>query len=151
GRFMSALMMGQITASTVGGIFGQYLGWRNIFLVFGIVALAGAALLGREAHRYPAARKPAAKIGPVLAVPLGGSVVFLGMVGVGGSGVSTGLEALGVCLLIYALATQYGGMLKRPNAPLVLGTVLLEGLFVFGGLSYLASSLTDRFGINYAY
>jgi predicted MFS family arabinose efflux permease len=27
----------------------------------------------------------------------------------------------------------------------------MEGLFVFGGLSYLASSLTDRFGINYAY
>ena len=28
---------------------------------------------------------------------------------------------------------------------------MLEGLFVFGGLAYLASSLTDRFGINYAY
>jgi len=42
-------------------------------------------------------------------------------------------------------------MLRRRGAPLVLGTVLLEGLFVFGGLSYLASSLTDRFGINYAY
>jgi YNFM family putative membrane transporter len=28
---------------------------------------------------------------------------------------------------------------------------MLEGVFVFGGLSYLASSLTDRFGINYAY
>jgi hypothetical protein len=56
-----------------------------------------------------------------------------------------------VLALIYALAAQYGGMLKRPNAPLVLGTVLLEGLFVFGGLSYLASSLTDRFSINYAY
>ena len=33
----------------------------------------------------------------------------------------------------------------------MLGTVTLEGLFVFGGLAYLASSLTDRFGINYAY
>ena len=41
--------------------------------------------------------------------------------------------------------------MKRPTAPLVLGTVMLEGLFVFGGLAYLASSLTDRFGINYAY
>src|SRR3984893_14513151 len=29
GRFMSALMMGQIVGSTVGGVFGQYLGWRN--------------------------------------------------------------------------------------------------------------------------
>jgi predicted MFS family arabinose efflux permease len=41
-------------------------------------------------------------------------------------------------------------MLTRKGAPLVLGTVLLEGLFVFGGLAFLASSLTDRFGINYA-
>jgi hypothetical protein len=61
------------------------------------------------------------------------------------------VEALGACLLIYALITQYGGMLKRHDAPLVLSTVLLEGLFVFGGLAYLASSLTDRFSINYAY
>ena len=61
------------------------------------------------------------------------------------------LGAAGVCLLVYALATQYGVILKRPTAPLVLGTVLLEGVFVFGGLSYLASSLTDRFGINYAH
>jgi len=64
---------------------------------------------------------------------------------------SIALEAAGAVFLIYALATQYGGMLTRPSAPLVLGTVMLEGLFVFGGLSYLASSLTDRFGINYAY
>ena len=42
-------------------------------------------------------------------------------------------------------------MMRLPAAYLVLGTVMLEGLFVFGGLSYLASSLTDRFGINYAY
>jgi predicted MFS family arabinose efflux permease len=33
----------------------------------------------------------------------------------------------------------------------VLATVMIEGTFVFGGLAYLASSLTDRFGINYAY
>ena len=58
---------------------------------------------------------------------------------------------VGAALLVYALATQYGSMLRRPTAPLVLGTVMIEGLFVFGGLSYLASSLTDRFGINYAY
>jgi predicted MFS family arabinose efflux permease len=56
----------------------------------------------------------------------------------------------GIFLLVYALLTQYGGMLRRRGAPLVLGTVLLEGLFVFGGLAYIASSLTDRFGIDYA-
>ena len=151
GRFMSALMMGQITGSTLGGIFGQYLGWRNIFIVFGIAALAVSVLLAREGRRFPEQQKAARKFGlPILAVPLGGSVIFVGMLGVLSVEFSRGLEGLGACLLVYALVTQYGGMLKLPGAPLVLGTVLLEGLFVFGGLSYLASSLTDRFGVNYA-
>ena len=66
-------------------------------------------------------------------------------------GVAAAFELAGTGLLAYALATQYGGILRRPGAPIVLGTVALEGLFVFGGLSYLASSLTDRFNINYAY
>jgi YNFM family putative membrane transporter len=150
-RFMSALMMGQIMGSTLGGIFGQYLGWRNIFIVFGIVALVVSALLAREGRRFPEPRKTDRKFGlPILAVPLGGSLIFAGMLDVLPIALSRALEGLGAGLMIYALVTQYGGMLKRQNAPLVLGTVLLEGLFVFGGLSFLASSLTDRFGINYA-
>jgi predicted MFS family arabinose efflux permease len=151
GRFMSALMMGQIAGSTLGGVFGQYFGWRNIFLVFGVVSIAVAGLLAREGRKFsePLKRdRPFAL--PMLAVPLGGSVIFLGLLDLGSVGISRGLEGLGVCLLIFALVTQYGGLLKRPNALLVLGTVLLEGLFVFGGLSYLASSLTDRFAVNYA-
>jgi YNFM family putative membrane transporter len=152
GRFMSALMMGQIAGSTLGGLFGQYLGWRNIFIVFGIVSVAVSALLAREGQRFPEQRKTDRKFGlPILTVPIGGSVIFLGMLNVLSVALSRTLEALGAAFLIYALVTQYGGLLKRPNARLVLGTVLLEGLFVFGGLAYLASSLTDRFGINYAY
>ena len=151
GRFMSALMMGQIMGSTLGGIFGQYLGWRNIFLVFGVMALGVSVLLAREGRRFPEQRKADRKFGaPILAVPLGGSVIFVGMLGVFSIGFSRGLEVLGACLLIYALVMQYGRMMKLPGAAVVLGTVLLEGLFVFGGLSYLASSLTDRFGVNYA-
>ena len=67
-------------------------------------------------------------------MPLGGSLIFVGLLGVLPIAVSTALEAAGACLLVYALATQYGSMLTRPTAPLVLGTVMLEGLFVFGGL-----------------
>jgi YNFM family putative membrane transporter len=151
-RFMSALMMGQIAGSTLGGIFGQYLGWRNIFIVFGIVSITVSALLAREGRRFSEPPKTSRRFGlPMLAVPLGGSVIFVGILGVLSTALSRAAEGLGACLLIYALVTQYGGMLTRPNAPVVLGTVLLEGLFVFGGLSYLASSLTDRFSINYAY
>jgi predicted MFS family arabinose efflux permease len=151
-RFMSALMIGQIVGSTLGGIFGQYLGWRYIFVVFGIVALAVSALLAREGRRFAEQRAAARPLGPaILTVPLGGSLIFVGLLGVLPIAFSAALEGAGACLLVYALATQYGGMLRRPTAPLVLGTVMIEGMFVFGGLSYLASSLTDRFGINYAY
>ena len=151
-RFMSALMIGQIVGSTLGGLFGQYLGWRYVFVVFGIVALAISVLLAREAQRFPEPRTTSRSLGPaILTVPLGGLLIFAGLLGVLPRFVSWSCEAAGAALLVYALATQYGGLLKRPTAPLVLGTVMLEGLFVFGGLSYLASSLTDRFGINYAY
>jgi predicted MFS family arabinose efflux permease len=150
GRFMSALMIGQIVGSTLGGIFGEYLGWRYIFIVFGAVSLVVSALLAREAKHSPPSAA-ARQLGPqLLTVPLGGSLIFIGLLGVLPFAPALALEAAGVCLLVYALATQYGGMLTRKGAPLVLGTVLLEGLFVFGGLAYLASSLTDRFGINYA-
>jgi MFS transporter, YNFM family, putative membrane transport protein len=152
GRFMSALMIGQIVGSTLGGIFGQYVGWRYIFVAFGVVALAVSALLAREGRRFAEQRNTARPLGPaLLTVPIGGALIFVGLVGVLPPALSAVVGAAGVCLLGYALATQYGGILTRPTAPLVLGTVMLEGLFVFGGLSYLASSLTDRFGINYAY
>jgi len=150
GRFMSALMIGQIVGSTLGGVFGEYLGWRYIFVVFGVVSLVVSALLAREAKHSPPSAA-ARRLGPqLLTVPLGGSLIFVGLLGVLPFAMAIALEVAGVSLLVYALATQYGSMLRRKGAPLVLGTVLLEGLFVFGGLAYLASSLTDRFGINYA-
>ena len=152
GRFMSALMIGQIAGSTLGGLFGQYLGWRYIFIVFGIVALGVAALLAREGRKYPEPVKTDRPLGrALLTVPMGGLLIFVGLLGVLPRVESALLEAAGAGLLVYALATQYGALLRRPGAPLVLGTVMMEGLFVFGGLAYLASSLTDRFGINYAY
>jgi predicted MFS family arabinose efflux permease len=153
GRFMSALMIGQIVGSTLGGLFGQFLGWRYTFIVFGIVSIVTSLLLMREARRvvdrHTANARPLGAA--LLTVPLGGSLIFVGLLNVLPVVVSTAFEALGALFLIYALATQYRGLLTRPGAPFVLGTVALEGLFVFGGLAYLASSLTDRFDINYAY
>lgn len=152
GRFMSALMIGQIVGSTVGGLFGQYLGWRYVFVVLGVCALGVSGLLAREGRQYPEPVNPERPLGrAILTVPAGGLLIFGGLVGVFPGAVSATLDGVGALLLIYALATQYGGLLTRPGAPLVLGTVMLEGLFVFGGLAYLASSLTDRFGVNYAY
>jgi predicted MFS family arabinose efflux permease len=151
-RFMSALMIGQIVGSTLGGIFGEYVGWRYVFVVFGVVSLAVSALIARDAQRLTEARTTRRRLGPaLLTVPLGGTLIFAGLLGVVPVAWSALLEGTGACLLIYALASEYRALFTRPTAPLVLGTVMLEGLFVFGGLAYLASSLTDRFGINYAY
>jgi len=151
-RFMSALMIGQIAGSTLGGIFGEYLGWRYVFVVFGVVSLAVSVQLARGGRRLQEPRTATRPLGPaLLTVPLAGTLIFAGFLGVVPAAWSALLEGIGGCLLIYALASQYRGLLARPTVRLVLGTVMLEGVFVFGGLAYLASSLTDRFGINYAY
>jgi predicted MFS family arabinose efflux permease len=152
GRFMSALMIGQIAGSTLGGLFGEYIGWRYVFVVFGIVSLAVSALIARDAGRLAEHRATASRLGPaLLTVPAGGLLLFAGLLGVAPRAWSVLVGAAGVALLAYALASQYRSLFKRPTAPLVLVTVMLEGVFVFGGLAYLASSLTDRFGVNYAY
>lgn len=57
GRFMSALMLGQILSATLGGIFGEHLDWRDIFVVFGVAGFIVAALLLRESRRFPEARR----------------------------------------------------------------------------------------------
>ena len=45
-------MLGQILGGSIGGIFGEYLSWRDIFLLFGIVSLviAGGTVAGNSAH-----------------------------------------------------------------------------------------------------
>ncbi|MBG1269318.1 MFS transporter [Nostoc sp. WHI] len=47
GKYLSALVLGQILGGSLGGIFGEYIGWRYIFLVFGFVSLGIAGLLWR--------------------------------------------------------------------------------------------------------
>jgi YNFM family putative membrane transporter len=104
GRFMSALMLGQILSATLGGVFGEHFSWRAIFLVFGVAALVVSAVLARAAQRFPAERKERR----------------------------------------FSLAAILE-MLGAPNARIVLTTVFIEGIFVFGGLAYLATSMLERF------
>jgi YNFM family putative membrane transporter len=53
GRFMSALMLGQILSATLGGVFGEHLNWRGVFVLFGGAGLLVALLLMRESRRFP--------------------------------------------------------------------------------------------------
>lgn len=53
GRYLTSLMLGQILSGSLGGIFGEYLSWRDIFLVFGLVSLIIAGVLWRAAQTLP--------------------------------------------------------------------------------------------------
>ena len=53
GRYLSALMLGQIMSSTLGGIFGEYLSWREIFWVLGVASLGVAIVLWRAVQKIP--------------------------------------------------------------------------------------------------
>lgn len=58
GRYLSALMLGQILGGSIGGIFGDYLSWRDIFLVFGVVSLIIATALWRATRRLKEPLQP---------------------------------------------------------------------------------------------
>ena len=104
GRFMSALMLGQVLSATLGGVFGEHLNWRGIFLVFGAAGMLVALQLLRSSRQFPEERKERHfSIDPIVA------------------------------------------LWRVPASRLVLTTAFVEGLFVFGGLAFLATSMLDRF------
>ena len=94
-RFMSALMIGQIVGSTLGGVFGEYLGWRYIFVVFGVVSLAVSALLLRRPGVRGAPQHVALAGPAILTVPLGASLIFVGLLRCAADGVVDRLQAAG--------------------------------------------------------
>lgn len=53
GHYLSAIMLGQILSSSLGGIFGQYLGWRDIFLLFGVASIGIAIIFWQATQRLP--------------------------------------------------------------------------------------------------
>jgi predicted MFS family arabinose efflux permease len=61
GQFMSSLMLGVVFSGPVGGIFGEYLGWRKIFLLLGGVSLFVALVLLNAARSEPRPKRDADK------------------------------------------------------------------------------------------
>jgi predicted MFS family arabinose efflux permease len=122
-----------------------------VFFVLGAARVVVTALVIREAGRVPEPRKAGVlPVRSLLAVPAAGALLFAGMLGAWAPFANVALLAVGAALLLYALVTQYGHLLRRSGAPAILGGVFTEGLFVFGGLAYMASSLTDRFAISFS-
>jgi len=53
GRYLSALMLGQILSSSLGGIFGQFISWRDIFLLFGVTSMLVAVVFWQATRHIP--------------------------------------------------------------------------------------------------
>ena len=69
GRFMSSLMLGIVMSNTLGGVFGQYIGWRGIFILFGVVSLFISLILYRESLAIPEEKRLDRRFGKATLLP----------------------------------------------------------------------------------
>jgi predicted MFS family arabinose efflux permease len=139
GRFMSALMLGQILSSSLGGVFGQFLGWRGIFFVFGGASLLATLALAREAKLFPEVAKPERRFSlkpyaELLAKP--GARVVIGAVCVEGFLVFGGQPYLGA-----SLKDRFG--LRYDQIGLLLGGIGLGGLAYSFGVKRLVAKIGE--------
>src|SRR6185437_10300608 len=109
-NLMGATSSGNALSAAFGGIIGQFVSWRALFLLYGIGALLIAAMLfrvsgdrGETAGPAPTARAD----------------------------------------------RRYGEVLRLRRARLLFLFVGLEGVFSFGGFTYLGAYLNVRFEIDY--
>lgn len=59
-RFLNGIVLAQIMAGPIGGVFGQYLGWRGVFVLLAAGAMVVSALLILRLKRFPDRRGSAA-------------------------------------------------------------------------------------------
>ena len=58
GQFLVAVALGQILSTSLGGIIGDFLSWRYIFVLYGLVALVIFGLLWQATRNLPDQRRP---------------------------------------------------------------------------------------------
>jgi predicted MFS family arabinose efflux permease len=57
GKFMAIVSLGQGISAVLGGLFATFLNWHIAFLVFGLIAVAAAALLYKLPEQPPVSRR----------------------------------------------------------------------------------------------
>lgn len=63
GQYLGFVVLGQIIGSSLGGIFGEYINWRNIFLVFGILSVGITIMMWRAISRLPESHRSELLVG----------------------------------------------------------------------------------------
>ena len=52
-RFLTGVVLASVVAGPIGGVFGEYVGWRGVFLLLAVGALAVSVLLARRIAGLP--------------------------------------------------------------------------------------------------
>ncbi len=63
-KFLTGIVLAQTLAGPVGGVFGQYIGWRGVFLVLAALAVLVAAAFARRIRGLPDRRSPGRMFDP---------------------------------------------------------------------------------------
>lgn len=149
-RYMSGIIFGQMLGSALGGVLSDWVGWRAIFLIFGvatglaaalvwtrvrgeILPLAPVAPLRQAGQRYLELLRNPKAADVLTAATVEGFCVFGGLAYVGAMLHEThGLSftLVGLCLLAYGI----GGLVYSINAPLLLRYLGQRGMMVGGGV-----------------
>ncbi len=155
GRFLTGVVLAQAIAGPVGGAFGQYLGWRGVFLLLSGSAIVVAVTLAVRMPGLPDRRRPDAgfefrRYAPLVTHPrlqllllltliegalMAGSFPFLAPYLHDAYGLTYG--AVGLILACFGLgALGYTRAAKRWVAALgEIGLLLLGGSAMAGGLA----------------
>ena len=63
-KFLTGIVLAQTLAGPMGGVFGQYLGWRGVFLVLGGLAILACIAFAVRIRGLPDRRNPGRMINP---------------------------------------------------------------------------------------
>lgn len=63
-RFLNGVVLAQLLAGPVGGVFGEYLGWRGVFVLLAAIAAGVAGVLALRLRSLPDARAPDGHLSP---------------------------------------------------------------------------------------
>lgn len=148
-RYMSGIIFGQMLGSALGGVMSDWMGWRAIFITFGVATALAAVLVWRHptAEIVPAAAAPLRRAGgrylELLRDPkaadllttalIEGFCVFGGLAYVGAmlhERHGLGMTLVGLCLIAYGV----GGLLYSATAPTILRVLGQRGMIAVGGV-----------------
>lgn len=143
-RFLSAQMTGIILGQAAGGLIGDLVGWRSVFLIIGSIhVLAGAAMLV-ELRLNPSAQPPGAAVTLGFSSVIGGTLTIVRRPWVRVMLIAVFFEAMAM----YGAFAYVGADLRQRFGLSFTMVGLVMAVYGIGAIAYSCSAkkLLNRFG-----